>query len=78
MSVYGNGSSANDTRLLKVVNFATRVVTGLRKFDRISRARDDLQLLSPRQMCDFKTMTMAYKAPSKLNRLEGAPPALRR
>ena len=23
MSVYGNGSSANDTRLLKVVNFAT-------------------------------------------------------
>ena len=62
ISVYGNGPSANDTRLLKVVNFATRVVTGLRKFERISRARDDLKLLSPRQLSDLQTMTMVYKA----------------
>ena len=58
--VYGNGSSANDARLLKIVNFAARIVTGLRKFDHISRARADLQLLTPRQMCDLRTM--AYKA----------------
>ena len=60
--MYGNGSSANDARLLKIVNFAARVVTGLRKFDRISRERADLQLLTPRQMCDLRTMTVAYKA----------------
>ena len=44
------------------MNFAARVVTGLRKFDRISRERADLQLLTPRQMCDMRTMTVAYKA----------------
>ena len=60
VAVYGNGSAANDTRLLKVLNFATRVVTGLRKYDHISRARNDLQLLSPRQMFELRTLTTAY------------------
>ena len=60
MAVYGNGSAANDTRLLKVLNFATRVVTDLRKYDHISRARYDLQLLSPRQMFELRTLTTAY------------------
>ena len=66
--VYGNGSSANDARLLKIVNFAARVVTGLRKFDHISRARADLQLLTPRQMCDLRTMTLASGLQSSCNR----------
>ena len=61
IAVYGNGSAANDARLLRVINFAARVVAGLRKFDRISQARDDLGLLTPRQMCDLQTLTMAYK-----------------
>ena len=47
LSVYGNGSAANDAKLLKVRNFATRAVTGLRKFDHVSHARDDLGLLGP-------------------------------
>ena len=59
--MYGNGSAANDARLLGVINFAARVVTGRRKFDRISRARDDLGLLTPRQMCDLQTLTTAHK-----------------
>ena len=46
---------------MKVVNFATRVVTGLRKFDNVSRARDDLYLHTPRQMCDLQIAIAAHK-----------------
>ena len=45
--MYGNGSATNEARLAKVINFATRVVTGLRKFDHVSRARVDLGLCTP-------------------------------
>ena len=62
ISVYGNGTSANCTRLLKVVNFATRVVTGLKKYDHVSHARCGLGLLTPSQMCDMHTTLVAYKA----------------
>ena len=61
LSVYGNGSAANDARLLKVMNFAARAVTGLRKFDHVSHARDDLGLLTPRQMCDSQTAIAAHR-----------------
>ena len=61
LSVYGNGSAANDARLMKVVNFATRVVAGLRKFDHVSSARSDLALRTPRQMCDSRTAIIAQK-----------------
>ena len=62
ISVYGNGSASNDARLLKVVNFAVRVITGLRKYDHVSRARTDLRVLTPRQMCDLQTAVMGHKA----------------
>ena len=62
ISVYGNGSSTNDVKLLRIMNFATRVVTCLRKYDHVSRARDDLGLLSPRQMCHQQTAIVAHKA----------------
>ena len=62
VSVYGNGSAANGARLLKVVNFATRVVTGLRRYDHVSRARYDLGLLTPREMCDIRKVIVAHKA----------------
>ena len=61
ITVYGNGSAANDARMLKVVNFAARVVTGLRKFDHISRARNQLCFMVPRQMHDLYTLTAAHK-----------------
>ena len=61
LSVYGNGSAANDARLMKVVNFATRVVVGLRKYDHVSGARDHLGLRSPRQMCDAQTAIVAHR-----------------
>ena len=62
ISVHGNGSAANDTGLLKVVNFATRVVTGLKKYEHVSSARVDLGLCTPRQMCDMRTTIVAHKA----------------
>ena len=62
ISVYGNGSATNDARLLKIFNFATRVITGLRKYDRVSHARDDLGLRTPRQMSDQQTAIVAHRA----------------
>ena len=62
MGVYGGGSAANGARLLKVVNFATRVVTGLEKYDHVSRARVELDLCTPRQMCDMQSAIVAHKA----------------
>ena len=55
LSVYGNGSAANDARLMKVLNFANRVVAGFRKFDHVSHAWYRLGLRTPRQMCDLQT-----------------------
>ena len=68
LTVYGNGSAANNARLMKVVNFAARVVTGLRKFDHVSRVRDRLGLRSPRQMCDSRTACVAHRV-----RVQGEP-----
>ena len=61
LSVYGNGSAANGARLLKVINFAARVVTGLRKHDHVTCARCDLGLLTPREMSDIRTVIVAHK-----------------
>ena len=62
LTVYGNGSAANDARLLKVVNFAARVVTGIKKYDHVSCARSDLGLDTPRLMCDLQTVFVAHRA----------------
>ena len=62
ISVYGNNTAANCDRLPKVINFATRVVTGLKKYDHVSHARCNLVLRTPRQMCDMYTAVVAHKA----------------
>ena len=62
LAVYGNGSAANHARLMKMVNFAVRVVAGLRKFDHVSHVRDRLGLRTPRQMCDSRTAIVAHNA----------------
>ena len=61
LSVYWNGSATNNARLMKVMNFATRVAAGLQKFDRVSRAREELGLRTPRQMCDSQTAIVAHR-----------------
>ena len=62
IAVYGNGSALNDRGLMKLVNFAVRIPTGLKKFDHLSRARDDLRLLTPSQMYDAQNAIAAHKA----------------
>ena len=54
-------SRPHTMRLMKVVNFVTRVVTGLGKFDHVSSARSDLGLHTPRQKCDSRIAAIAQK-----------------
>ena len=54
ISVYSHGTAQNERKLMKVVNFAARVVTGLRKFDRVSSVLT--------RMCDVRTMLVAHSA----------------
>ena len=61
ISVYGNGSAANIHRLDKIINFATRVVSGLRKFDHISDARNELGLLTAADLHLFHSLTLLHK-----------------
>ena len=61
LSVYGNSSTTNEARLMKVINFATRVVTGLRRFDHVSRARSALGLCAPRQMHDSRAAIVGHR-----------------
>ena len=62
ISVYGNCSAVNSARLLKIINFATRVITGLKKYDHVSRARDDLRLLPADQMFRVAAASVAHGA----------------
>ena len=62
LSVYGNSTQKNFDRLQKILNFAARVIFGRRKFDHISYLREKLGWLSPRQMSDYRTLTIAHKA----------------
>ena len=62
IAVYGQGTVQNERKLLKVVNFAARVVAGLRKFDHVTATRNELRLITPRRMCDDRTMIVAHSA----------------
>ncbi|KAF0288234.1 hypothetical protein FJT64_013386 [Amphibalanus amphitrite] len=61
LSVYGNGTQKNLDRLLKILNFAVRVIFGKRKFDHVSDLREQLRWMMPRQMMEAQTLTLAYK-----------------
>ena len=61
LAVYGNGTKKNFDRLQKIINFATRVIFGRRKFDHISDLRDKLGWLPPKSMSDYLTLAIAHK-----------------
>ena len=50
LSVYGNGTKKNLSRLQKIPNFATRVIFGRRKFDHVSYLREKLDWMPPEHM----------------------------
>ena len=62
LSVYGNGTKKNLSRLQKILNFATRVIFGRRKFDHVSYLREKLDWMPPEHMYKFQTMVTAQKA----------------
>ena len=62
LSVYGNGTKKNLNRLQKILNFATRVIFGRRKFDHVTDLREKLNWMPPEYMYKLQTMATARKA----------------
>ena len=62
LSVYGNGTKKNLNRLQKILNFATRVIFGCRKFDHVTDLREKLNWMPPEYMYKLQTMATAHKA----------------
>ena len=61
LAVYGNGTLKNFDRLQRVLNFAVRVIFGRRKFDHVSDLREQLRWMSPQQMSQAQTLSLAHK-----------------
>lgn len=61
LSVFGNGSAKNLDALQKIINFAARVISGKRKFDRISAVREDLGWLTSPHLVAHHTLTLLHK-----------------
>ena len=59
--VYGNGSSTNQRRIQKLINFAARVISGRRKFDHISDVCDTLQWLDAPSLSQYQTLCLLQK-----------------
>ena len=69
--MYGNGSGKNLATIQKIFNFAARIISGKRKFDHISRVREDLGWLNSPDLVILHTLTLLHKV-----RLTGQPEAL--
>ena len=59
--VYGNGSTKNQRRIQKLINFAARVISGKRKFDHISDVRDSLRWLDAPSLSQYQTLCLLQK-----------------
>ena len=60
-NVWSNTSQANLDKLQSVQNFASRIVTGSRKYDHITPQLKKLGWLSVRQQLYFRFATLAFK-----------------
>ena len=58
IAVYGATTGQQTQRVQKCINFCARVLTGKRKFDRISSTLRSLGWLSADQLRDFHTVTV--------------------
>jgi hypothetical protein len=62
LPVYGNAVSVGDMeKLQRVQNMCVRYVSGLRKFDHISKARKSLGLLPMKNVCALRTSCLVNK-----------------
>ena len=61
ISVYGNGTQKNLTRLQKVINFAAKVIFGRKKYDRVSGLLSRLGWLSAGDLAKYHTLCLLHK-----------------
>ena len=61
LAVFGDGSERNTQRLEKVLNFGLRVISGRRKFDRISDVRDALGWPTARELYKLHSLNLLHK-----------------
>ena len=61
LAVFGGGSETNTQRLEKVLNFGLRVISGRRKFDRISDVRGALGWPTARQLYELHSLNLLHK-----------------
>ena len=62
ISVYGNGTKKNLSRLQKVINYAAKVIFGRKKFDHVSDLLDKLGWLSAGDLVQYHTLCLVHKA----------------
>ena len=60
ITVYGNGSQTNLNRVQKIINFAARVISGRRKFDRVSDVRERLGWMTADEMHQHRTLCQLH------------------
>ena len=71
LAVYGNCSGKNLSSIQKIFNFAARIISGKRKFEHISRVREDLGWLDSPDLVSHHSLTLLHKI-----RLTGQPESL--
>ena len=61
ISVYGNGTKKNVTRIKKVVNYAAKVIFGRKKFDHVSDLLENLGWLNASELISYHTLCLTHK-----------------
>ena len=61
LSVYGNGTKTNISRLQKVINYAAKVIFGRKKFDHVSDLLEKLGWLSAGDLAQYHTLCTVHK-----------------
>ena len=61
ISVYGNGTQKNMSRLQKVINYGAKVIFGRKKFDRVSDLLKRLGWMSAESLASYHTLCLLHK-----------------
>ena len=61
ISVYGNGSSNNLSRIQKIINFAVRVIHGRSRYDHVSDLRQRLGWMTSDELVQYHTLRLLHK-----------------
>ena len=62
ISVYGNGTKKNLSRIQKIINYAAKVIFGRKKFDHVSDLLENLGWLSAGDLAQYHTLCLVHKA----------------